>query len=81
VINPNKKTDIGVHPATIILIDDNHWMRIRYYKFKIIINLAKVDEKGVESALMKKVGESFKLKLKKETLSQNGELIVKIKGD
>jgi hypothetical protein len=82
VLSPNNKTDLGIHPVAIILQDDNKWMRSRSYSFKIIIDQLKLEEDpdALAITLNKKKSGRVKLKLKKEKLRPNGELIVKIKG-
>ncbi len=82
MLSPNNKTDLGIHPVAIILQDDNKWMRSRSYSFKIIIDQFKSQEDpdALAISLNKKKSGRVKLKLKKEKLRPNGELIVKIKG-
>ena len=66
----------------ILLQDDNKWVRSRTYNFKIIIDQPKIveDPQARAIALKKKKGGKVKLKLKKEKLRPNGELVVKVKG-
>ncbi len=80
-MTPQKKTDLGVHSATIILKDDNRWVLTSSYKFKIIIGLPKEELEALALAIKKKKGGNIKLNLDKETLRPNGELIIKIRGD
>jgi hypothetical protein len=82
LLTPNNKTDLGIHSVAIILQDNNKWMRSRSYSFKIIIDQQKVedDQKAKALALKNKKGGKVKLKLKKEKIRPNGELIIKIKG-
>ncbi len=75
-MNPNKKTDIGFHSATVILQDDNHWILSSSYKFKIIIAQPKEDPDALALAIKKKKGGNIKLNFNKETLRPNGELII-----
>ena len=66
----------------ILLQDDNHWVRSKSFSFKIIITQAKKigDPVAEALALKKKKGGKVKLKLRKEKLRPDGELIIKIKG-
>ena len=65
VLKPNNKTDLGVHQVSILLQDDNRWIRSKSYQFKITISQLSEAEVGkIKMVKAKKIGK-VKLYIKK----------------